>query len=95
MCLFSDGNAENVPFGALNYSLPVEEAVARLAAGDLHVSPSGAVFVKSGVRRGLMPIMLEEILNTRFMVKKAMKAYKGNPVGGNCRDRPRPVELEG
>uniref|UniRef100_A0A5S6QH45 DNA polymerase n=1 Tax=Trichuris muris TaxID=70415 RepID=A0A5S6QH45_TRIMR len=38
-------------------------------------SPAGVVFVDSTVRRGILPQMLEEILNTRAMVKKCMKEY--------------------
>ncbi|XP_046848489.1 uncharacterized protein LOC124442031 isoform X4 [Xenia sp. Carnegie-2017] len=40
---------------------------------DIHVSANGSVFVKSNIRRGILPRMLEEILDTRIMVKKAMK----------------------
>lgn len=39
-------------------------------------SPCGVGFVKSSVRKGILPDMLQNILNTRFMVKKAMKKYK-------------------
>lgn len=35
-----------------------------------------AVCVQSSVRKGVLPSMLEEILNTRFMVKQTMKTYK-------------------
>ena len=47
---------------------------------NLTFSPNGVAFVKSNVRRGILPQMLEEILNTRIMVKKAMVEYKDNPV---------------
>uniref|UniRef100_A0A915HU68 DNA polymerase zeta catalytic subunit n=1 Tax=Romanomermis culicivorax TaxID=13658 RepID=A0A915HU68_ROMCU len=40
---------------------------------SLHISPAGVAFVKSKVRKGLLPIMLEDILNTRIMVKECMK----------------------
>ncbi|XP_046848499.1 DNA polymerase zeta catalytic subunit-like isoform X2 [Xenia sp. Carnegie-2017] len=40
---------------------------------DIHVSANGSVFVKSNIREGILPRMLEEILDTRIMVKKAMK----------------------
>lgn len=39
------------------------------------ISPCGVVFVKSEVREGVLPRMLKEILDTRFMVKKAMKIH--------------------
>lgn len=34
------------------------------------------VCVQSSVRKGVLPSMLEEILNTRIMVKQSMKSYK-------------------
>lgn len=34
------------------------------------------VCVQASVRRGVLPCMLEEILNTRIMVKQSMKTYK-------------------
>ncbi|XP_046864415.1 DNA polymerase zeta catalytic subunit-like isoform X2 [Xenia sp. Carnegie-2017] len=40
---------------------------------DIHVSANGSVFVKCNIRRGILPRMLEEILYTRIMVKKATK----------------------
>ncbi|XP_023605887.1 DNA polymerase zeta catalytic subunit isoform X8 [Myotis lucifugus] len=43
---------------------------------DITVSPNGIAFVKPSVRKGVLPIMLEEILKTRLMVKQSMKAYK-------------------
>ncbi|XP_046848487.1 DNA polymerase zeta catalytic subunit-like isoform X2 [Xenia sp. Carnegie-2017] len=43
---------------------------------DIHVSANGSVFVKSNIRREILPRMLEEILDTRIMVKKAMKDCK-------------------
>ncbi len=43
----------------------------------------GIAFLKSSVRRGILPKMLEEILDTRQMVKRSMKLYnqeaKKNP----------------
>ena len=35
----------------------------------------GIGFLKSSVRRGVVPTMLDEIIKTRLMVKKAMKLY--------------------
>merc|ERR1719319_1997888 len=39
------------------------------------ISPGGVVFLKSSARRGILPQMLEDILNTRIMVKKSMKIH--------------------
>ncbi|XP_078322604.1 uncharacterized protein LOC111104775 [Crassostrea virginica] len=45
---------------------------------DVTVSPNGVVFVKEHVRKGIISKMVEEILNTRIMVKKSMKEHKDN-----------------
>lgn len=44
------------------------------------MSPNRVGFVKAGVKRGVLPRMLEEILNTRIMVKGAMKKAKDDKV---------------
>ncbi|XP_046399117.1 DNA polymerase zeta catalytic subunit [Ischnura elegans] len=43
-------------------------------------SPCGVAFVGKEVRHGVLPKMLSEILETRLMVKKALKENKGNRV---------------
>ncbi|KAJ3890133.1 hypothetical protein GG344DRAFT_50208 [Lentinula edodes] len=40
------------------------------------VAPNGIMFLKPNVRKGLLPRMLTELLDTRVMVKQAMKGYK-------------------
>ena len=53
--------------------MPVR-ALKRLMADDnVHIAPNSVAYVKSNVRRGVLPAMLEEILNTRIMVKDSMK----------------------
>ncbi|KAK1233576.1 DNA polymerase zeta [Marasmius sp. AFHP31] len=47
---------------------------------DITVSPNGLIFVKSHVRKGLLPRMLTELLDTRVMVKSAMKGAKEDKV---------------
>ncbi|KAK0417716.1 hypothetical protein QR680_013168 [Steinernema hermaphroditum] len=64
--------------GACRYSFPWEEAETLSNAKELHVTPVGGVFVKKSERRGLLPVMLQEILNTRVMVKKMAKKYTHN-----------------
>jgi hypothetical protein len=44
----------------------------------LHASPNGFLFTTARTRRGVLPRLLTEILETRFMVKRAMKQV---PVG--------------
>lgn len=48
--------------------------------GKIHISPAGVAFVQADVKRGILPTMLAEILDTRLMVKKAMKENKGDSV---------------
>ena len=40
-----------------------------------HFLLGGVAFLKPYVRRGILPKMLEEILDTRLMVKRSMKLY--------------------
>uniref|UniRef100_A0A1I7Z8D9 DNA polymerase n=1 Tax=Steinernema glaseri TaxID=37863 RepID=A0A1I7Z8D9_9BILA len=61
-----------------SFGLKWEEAQKLSKSKALHVTPVGGVFVKKKERRGLLPIMLQEILNTRVMVKKMMKKYADN-----------------
>lgn len=47
------------------------------------VSPNGIIYVKPEVRRGLLGRMLVELLETRVMVKQAMKNVKSDKVRGS------------
>ena len=38
--------------------------------------PTGSIFVSEGVLKGVLPRVLDEILATRAMLKKASKEYK-------------------
>ncbi|KAF0292368.1 DNA polymerase zeta catalytic subunit [Amphibalanus amphitrite] len=67
------------PMGCTALQVPPAELARLLERDQVHVSPSGVAFVTRDCRRGLLPDMLEEILNTRIMVKKAMKANKDRP----------------
>lgn len=40
------------------------------------VSPNGMMYVKPNVRKSLLAKMLSELLDTRVMLKTAMKGYK-------------------
>jgi DNA polymerase zeta len=44
------------------------------------VSANGMIFVKPTVRQSLLAKMLSELLDTRVMVKNAMKLTKGDKV---------------
>lgn len=56
-----------------NYTPPSLEELRFDPMEHVFVSSSGEMFVDASIRRGLLPQMLEEILETRVMVKKAMK----------------------
>ena len=65
-----------VEFGCTSLNMP--PSVLKKRQDDLTYSPNGVAFVKQSVKRGVLPLMVEEILKTRLMVKKAMKSYKGD-----------------
>jgi hypothetical protein len=44
------------------------------------VTPNGMVFVKPAVRKSLLAKMLAEILDTRVMIKHAMKSCRNDKV---------------
>ncbi|EGN99381.1 hypothetical protein SERLA73DRAFT_90742 [Serpula lacrymans var. lacrymans S7.3] len=50
------------------------------------VAPNGIMYVKSDVRKGLLGRMLTELLETRVMVKQAMKSARGNKALGRILD---------
>ncbi|XP_015242281.1 PREDICTED: DNA polymerase zeta catalytic subunit [Cyprinodon variegatus] len=68
------GTPDEFRFGCTSLRVPPE--LLHQLRNDITVSPSGIAFVKSSVRKGVLPSMLEEILNTRIMVKQSMKTYK-------------------
>uniref|UniRef100_A0A4W5MVD9 DNA polymerase zeta catalytic subunit n=1 Tax=Hucho hucho TaxID=62062 RepID=A0A4W5MVD9_9TELE len=70
----SMGTPDDFKFGCTSLRVPPE--LLYQLRNDITVSPNGIAFVKPTVRKGVLPSMLEEILNTRFMVKRSMKAYK-------------------
>lgn len=43
----------------------------------IRLLPNGSMFVSRRIRRGIFPQVLSDILQTRIMVKQAMKKYKG------------------
>lgn len=57
-----------------NYSPPTIDDGPIVPPDNVFVSSSGEMFVDSSVRRGILPQLLKEILETRVMVKKAMKS---------------------
>lgn len=43
---------------------------------EMYLSPNGTVFTSRKVRQGVLPLMLREMLETRVMVKRAMKRHQ-------------------
>ncbi|UJR30679.1 hypothetical protein I4U23_018202 [Adineta vaga] len=60
-------------FGCTSLTIPNKVLANLNLDTDVFCSPNGNAFVKKHIRRGLLPIMLEEILATRVMVKNTMK----------------------
>lgn len=75
----SFSQSEEFKFGATSLKLPLN-ILKKLANGKIHISPNGVGFVTADVKRGILPRMLEEILNTRIMVKGAMKKAKEDKI---------------
>lgn len=46
------------------------------SGAESFISPNGSMFIHPSVRRGILPLMLQEILDTRQMVKRSMKLYR-------------------
>ncbi|XP_074603452.1 DNA polymerase zeta catalytic subunit isoform X3 [Brevipalpus obovatus] len=68
---------EQIEFGCTSLYLPTH--ILKQHISDIHVSPCGVAFLKSNVRRGVIPQMLEEILTTRIMVKNSIKLNNKRP----------------
>ncbi|KAF9292312.1 DNA polymerase zeta [Mortierella alpina] len=63
-------------FGVVDYT--IQDGVLPLMQEHLHIAPNGVMFVNQDIRRSLLARMLAELLDTRVMVKKAMKEYPDN-----------------
>lgn len=49
-----------------------------ISTDHIYVSSGGEMFVDASIRKGILPQLLKEILETRVMVKKAMKEVVGD-----------------
>ncbi|XP_068662058.1 DNA polymerase zeta catalytic subunit isoform X2 [Aristolochia californica] len=56
----------------VSYYLPEPKLLVDLK-DQIQLTPNGVMYVSRKVRKGVLPRLLEEILSTRIMVKKAMK----------------------
>ncbi|XP_072532805.1 DNA polymerase zeta catalytic subunit isoform X2 [Salminus brasiliensis] len=68
------GTSDEFRFGCTSLRVPPD--LLHQLRNDITVSPNGIAFVKASVRKGVLPRMLEEILQTRLMVKGVMKSYR-------------------
>ncbi|KIR32771.1 DNA polymerase zeta subunit [Cryptococcus deuterogattii MMRL2647] len=66
-------------FGFTN--LKVADGLLELLKDYLTVTPNGMIFVKPAVRKSLLAKMLVEILDTRVMIKHAMKHARDDKLG--------------
>ncbi len=57
--------------------MPDQEEEAGVKKEDLIVTPSGARFLKTDKKKGIVPGLLENLMSERDAVKKAMKGVKG------------------
>ncbi|KAH9389972.1 DNA polymerase zeta catalytic subunit, partial [Tyrophagus putrescentiae] len=64
------------------HKLKTEQATVTRLLEDIHISPSGACFVKANVRKGLVPKMLEDLLYTRVLIKNELKQVSAQLAGG-------------
>ncbi|KAJ3218788.1 DNA polymerase zeta [Dinochytrium kinnereticum] len=58
-----------------SFEVPLE--IIQVLQDDLIISPNGVIFVKPHIRKGTLGRLLTEFLDTRVMVKDAMKRCKG------------------
>ncbi|KAF9091413.1 DNA polymerase zeta, partial [Mortierella sp. GBA35] len=56
----------------------VQDGILPLMQDHLQIAPNHVMYVNQEIRQSLLARMLSEILDTRVMVKKAMKEYPGN-----------------
>lgn len=74
------GKSSLFEFGAAQLKVSKHMLQNLVAKDKITISPCGVVFVNRNVRLGVLPRMLQEILDTRLMVKKSMKQNTENKV---------------
>ncbi|CEF64834.1 DNA polymerase zeta catalytic subunit [Strongyloides ratti] len=69
----------DLQIGALRYRPKIDDIIGiNNIKKNFHITPVGSVFVKEGIRKGVIPTLLEELLSTRQMIKTMMKIYKND-----------------
>lgn len=79
------GSGDTFSFGCS--SLKIDKAELIKHRNLIHIAPNGAVFLKENARKGILPQMLKEILDTRIMVKNAMKENAASEAKSNSLHR--------
>ena len=74
LCSGPDFKSKPFDFGCTRLKLSPNRL--SVLQGRLNFSPGGIAFLNSKERKGIVPTMLEEIIRTRLMVKRAMKKYE-------------------
>ena len=62
-------------FGCTNLELPLG-IIELIGKKNITISPTGVMFVKKNIKLGVLPIILDELLNARKMIKHSMKRYQ-------------------
>ena len=57
-------------------SLQKDRSASDISKDRAYVAPTGTIYVSENVLKGVLPQVLDEILTTRAMLKKAAKEYK-------------------
>lgn len=71
-CLGKISANRRIKIGALpGFKAP--DGAFRRPLEEITIAPNSCMFIKASVRKGVLPRMLEEVLNTRFMVQATMK----------------------
>ena len=71
-CLGKISHHRKKTLGVTNFEIP-EGLMGLLGDERIFLAPNDVAYVKKDVRAGVLPRMLSDILETRFMVKQAMK----------------------
>jgi len=78
-CLGKVSTAANKRLGFTSeYTTPMGDLFRMARDGELYTAPNKVMYAKASSRKGILPRMLREILDTRVMVKSTMKRVKAN-----------------
>ncbi|KAG2233310.1 hypothetical protein INT48_007746 [Thamnidium elegans] len=69
--------SEDPSFGVKS-SFELQDGLLDTLKDYINISPNGIMFVKPEIRKSLLAKMLSELLDTRVMIKRVMKEYKGD-----------------